>query len=448
MATEKVQLEEKMAACVMTEASGNTKALEDEMKELRERLSCAHEQEQMLTDVIEQKLQLEETIETLKAEMEQNKDAYNDKGSLEACYEQFRVEKTIEIEKLMTDLNQLQQQLMEKSDEVEEKDAMVAQFIEQKREVQETFDMFKADKENELTELNHQVGQLRAELKEKMCFIQEKEAMLSEVEQQKCEAESKLMEVRASKEKEVTSLNEEVKQIRAEIQEKLCGLEEKESMLTEVIQQKCELEEKFEIFKEEKENQARQLTQQIEELRNETQNRGNGTDGKANVTEEITQEKCVVEEQLQIFREEKENQIAKLMEDIGLLQSEMGEKVLILQDKENLLTETIQQKSELESFKMEKESEIQKLNDRMKELEVQLREKTSTAEEKENCLNEMIQLKCEAEEELKTYRLEKESEVEKLRRQLEKSCLEKDNVNQSLDSEDKQVMLLKAKVVK
>lgn len=447
MASEKVQLEEKMA-CVTTKASGNTKELEDEMKELRQRLSSAHEQERMLSDVIEQKLQLEETIETLKAEMEQNKDISNDKGSIEARYEQLGVEKEIEIKKIMEDLNQLQQQLKEKSDEVEEKDALVAQVIEQKRKVQETFDMFKVDTENERAELNQQVEQLRAELKEKMGFIQEKAAMLSEIEQQKCEADSNLLEVRASKEKEIASLNEEMEQIRVEIQEKLCGLEEKESMLTEVIQQKCELEEKFEIFKGEKENQARQLIQQMEELRSELQNRENGTDRKANVAEETTQEKYVVEEQLKIFREEKENQIAKLMEDIGLLQSEMEEKALILQEKEKLLSETFQQKSELESFKMEKESEIQKLNDRMKELEVQLREKTSTAEEKENCLNEMIQLKSDAEEELKTYRLEKESELEKLRRQLEESDLEKDNVNQSLDSEEKQVMLLKAKVVK
>lgn len=447
MASEKVQLEEKMA-CVMTKASGNTKELEDEMKELRQRLSSAHEQERMLSDVIEQKLQLEETIETLKAEMEQNKDTSNDKGSIETRYEQLGVEKEIEIKKIMEDLNQLQQQLKEKSDEVEEKDALVAQVIEQKRKVQETFDMFKVDTENERAELNQQVEQLRAELKEKMGFIQEKAAMLSEIEQQKCEADSNLLEVRASKEKEIASLNEEMEQIRAETQEKLCGLEEKESMLTEVIQQKCELEEKFEIFKGEKENQARQLIQQMEELRSELQNRENGTDGKANVAEETTQEKYVVEEQLKIFREEKENQIAKLMEDIGLLQSEMEEKALILQEKEKLLSETFQQKSELESFKMEKESEIQKLNDRMKELEVQLREKTSTAEEKENCLNEMIQLKSDAEEELKTYRLEKESELEKLRRQLEENDLEKDNVNQSLDSEEKQVMLLKAKVVK
>lgn len=447
MASEKVQLEEKMA-CVMTKASGNTKELEDEMKELRQRLSSAHEQERMLSDVIEQKLQLEETIETLKAEMEQNKDTSNDKGSIETRYEQLGVEKEIEIKKIMEDLNQLQQELKEKSDEVEEKDALVAQVIEQKRKVQETFDMFKVDTENERAELNQQVEQLRAELKEKMGFIQEKAAMLSEIEQQKCEADSNLLEVRASKEKEIASLNEEMEQIRAEIQEKLCGLEEKESMLTEVIQQKCELEEKFEIFKGEKENQARQLIQKMEELRSELQNRENGTDGKANVAEETTQEKYVVEEQLKIFREEKENQIAKLMEDIGLLQSEMEEKALILQEKEKLLSETFQQKSELESFKMEKESEIQKLNDRMKELEVQLREKTSTAEEKENCLNEMIQLKSDAEEELKTYRLEKESELEKLRRQLEENDLEKDNVNQSLDSEEKQVMLLKAKVVK
>lgn len=447
MASEKVQLEEKLA-CVMTKASGNTKELEDEMKELRQRLSSAHEQERMLSDVIEQKLQLEETIETLKAEMEQNKDISNDKGSIEARYEQLGVEKEIEIKKIMEDLNQLQQQLKEKSDEVEEKDALVAQVIEQKRKVQETFDMFKLDTENERAELNQQVEQLRAELKEKMGFIQEKAAMLSEIEQQKCEADSNLLEVRASKEKEIASLNEEMEQIRVEIQEKLCGLEEKESMLTEVIQQKCELEEKFEIFKGEKENQARQLIQQMEELRSELQNRENGTDRKANVAEETTQEKYVVEKQLKIFREEKENQIAKLMEDIGLLQSEMEEKALILQEKEKLLSETFQQKSELESFKMEKESEIQKLNDRMKELEVQLREKTSTAEEKENCLNEMIQLKSDAEEELKTYRLEKESELEKLRRQLEESDLEKDNVNQSLDSEEKQVMLLKAKVVK
>ena len=447
-AAEKVQFEERMV-CVREDAAVKTKELEDEVNQLKVKLCSADEQERMLTDIIEQKLELEETIEILKAENVQNKEFSEEKCSIEARFEQFKVEKETEIENLMAELTRLQQQLKERSNGVEEKDALLAQFVEQKRGEQGAFDLFKADKENELSEFNEQIEKLRAELKEKTSCIGEKEAMLTEVEQRKCETEKELEEVKASKESEVATLNQELEQIRTEIQEKLCSLEEKESMLTEVIQQKCFLEERFEEFKEEKEREASQMIKEVEKLQLETQNREDAANGTTSLLDEISQEKCAVEEQLNAFREEKEQQITKLTEDIEVLKSKLNEKELSLEEKESLLSETIRQKSELaDNFKMDKESELQKLNDRMKELEVQLQERTSMVEEKENLLNEMIQLKCEAEEKLKINGQEKEKEVEMLMQQLKNSEALKDDFNKSLDAEDKQVMLLTAKVVK
>ena len=432
---------------VREDAAVKTKELEDEVNQLKAKLCSADKQERMLTDIIKQKLELEETIENLKAENVQNKELSEEKCSIEARFEQFQVEKETEIENLVAELTRLQQQLKERSNGVEEKDAILAQVVEQKREVQEAFDLFKADKENELSEFNEQIEQLRDELKEKTSCIEEKEAIVTEVERVKCDIEKELEEVKASKESEVATLNQELEQIRAEIQEKLCSLEEKESRLTKVIEQKCDLEERFEAFKEEKEREASQMIEEVEQLQLETQNREDAANGKASLLDEVSQEKSAVEEQFNAFREEKEQQITKLTEDIEVLQSKLNEKELSLEEKESLLSEAIQQKSELNNFKIEKESEVQKLNDRMKELEVQLQERTSMVEEKENLLNEMIQLKCEAEEKLKINGQEKEKEVEKLMQQLENSEALKDDFNKSLDAEDKQVMLLTAKVV-
>ena len=267
----------------------------------------------------------------------------------------------------------------------------------------------------------------------------------------------------ASKTKE---LEDEVNRLK----EKLCSADEQERMVTDIIEQKLELEEtienlkaentqskelseekssiaaKLEQFKVEKETEIENLTVELtrlQQLRLETQNREDDANGKASLFDEVSQEKCAVEEQFNAFRQEKEHQITKLMEDIEVLQS----KVNGLQEKEN---ETIRQKSELDNFKMAKESEVQKLNERMKELEVHLQEKTNMVEEKDNFLNEIIQLKCEAEEKLKVYGQEKDKEIEKLMQQLEKSEALKDGYDKSLDptEEDKQVMLLTAKVVK
>ena len=63
-------------------------------------------------------------------------------------------------------------------------------------------------------------------------------------------------------------------------------------------------------------------------------------------------------------------------------------------------------------------------------------------------LNEVIQLKCEAEEKRTIYRQEKESEIEKLKEQLGKNMAEMEDFTQTLESEDKQVMLLRAEGVK
>lgn len=120
-AEEKLQVEEKLS-CGSGEAPVRTKDFEIQVNHLEERLCNADEQEQMLTQIIEQKLQLEENVEHLKAELVQGKENY------EARLEEFRTEKETEITQLTKELEHVKEQFKTASCKFEEKDV-----IEQKR---------------------------------------------------------------------------------------------------------------------------------------------------------------------------------------------------------------------------------------------------------------------------------------------------------------------------
>ena len=332
-AAEKIQLEEKVTFAKQ-ETSEKTKELEGQLEQMAERISRADEQEQMLTDVIEQKLHLEEHVEFLKAQQE--KEMSEQKLIIEARFEQLTTEKDNEIGKLLTQIENVQQLLTEKSRGVEEKEAMLTQVVEEKRIVEERLNILKAEKDSEIDTLNSEIEVLRDEAANKLRFIEERETVLAEFEKQKCEAMERYDKLKSSHDDEVKDLNQELEKVRAEMREAMADVEEKENMLTDV-------------------------------------------------------DKC-----------------------------------------------------ELESVKLE---EIQKTDDRLKDLENELCERTRTLEEKENLLNEIMQLKSEAEEKFEVLKQEKETEIEQLKQELQKTVTRDDHCNQTLDSEDKQVMLLKANVV-
>ena len=332
-AAEKIQLEEKVTFAKQ-ETSEKTKELEGQLEQIAERISRADEQEQMLTDVIEQKLHLEEHVEFLKAQQE--KEMSEQKLIIEARFEQLTTEKDNEIGKLLTEIENVQQLLTEKSRGVEEKEAMLIQVFEEKRIVEERLNILKAEKDGEIDTLNSEIEVLRDEAANKLRFIEERETVLAEFEKQKCEAMERYDKLKLSHDDEVKDLNQELEKVRAEMREAMADVEEKENMLTDV-------------------------------------------------------DKC-----------------------------------------------------ELESVKLE---EIQKIKDRLNDLENELCERTRTLEEKENLLNEIMQLKSEAEEKFEVLKQEKETEIEQLKQELQKTVTRDDHCNQTLDSEDKQVMLLKANVV-
>ena len=120
---EKRRFEERLS-CVSDEDSEKTRELQIQVKQLEERLSHADEQEQMLTQVIEQKLLLEENLEHLKAELAQSKECY------EVRSEEFKTEQEAKITQLTKELEHVKKQLQTASSEFGEKEV-----IQQKRDV-------------------------------------------------------------------------------------------------------------------------------------------------------------------------------------------------------------------------------------------------------------------------------------------------------------------------
>ena len=375
-AAEKVQLGEKVTFAKQ-ETSEKTKELEGQLEQMAERISRADEQEQMLTDVIEQKLHLEEHVELLKAQQE--KEMSEQKLIIEARFEQLTTEKDNEIGKLLTEIENVQQLLTEKSRDVEE----------EKLIIEARFEQLTTEKDNEIGKLLTEIENVQQLLTEKSRGVEEKEAMLTQVFEEKRIVEERLNILKAEKDGEIDKLNSEIEVLRDEAANKLLFIEERETVLAEFEKQKCEAMERYDKLKSSHDDEVKDLNQELEKVR-----------------------------------------------------AEMREAMADVEEKENMLTDV--DKCELESVKLE---EIQKTDDRLKDLENELCERTRTLEEKENVLNEMMQLKSEAEEKFEVLKQEKETEIEQLKQELQKTVTRDDHCIQTLDSEDKQVMLLKANVV-
>ena len=213
-------------------------------------------------------------------------------------------------------------------------------------------------------------------------------------------------------------------------------------MLTQVFEEKRIVEERLNILKAEKDGEIDTLNSEIEVLRDEVANKLRFIEERETVLAEFEKQKCEAMERCDKLKSSHDDEVKDLNQELEKVRAELREAMADVEEKENMLTNV--DNCELESVKFE---EIQKIDDRFKDLENELCERTRTLEEKENLLNEMMQLKSEVEEKFEVLKQEKETEIEQLKQELQKAVTREDHCNQTLDSEDKQVMLLKANVV-
>ena len=136
MACVKMERLEESLSSVKEDASVKMKELEIELETLKGKLSDEDQNKRMLAEVNEQKGNLEEIVARLETELAQRKDLNEDKCSIEARFKQFKEEKEAEIMELKKEIQGLQDQRNISSYGVEEKDMMMEQMIDQKREME------------------------------------------------------------------------------------------------------------------------------------------------------------------------------------------------------------------------------------------------------------------------------------------------------------------------
>ena len=262
------------------------------------------------------------------------------------------------------------------------------------------------------------------------------------VEEEKLTIEARFEQLTTEKDNEIGKLLTEIENVQQLLTEKSRGVEEKEAMLTQVFEEKRIVEERLNILKAEKDGEIDKLNSEIEVLRDEAANKLRFIEERETVLAEFEKQKCEAMERCDKLKSSHDDEVKDLNQELEKVRAEMREAMADVEEKESMLTDV--DKCELESLKLE---EIQKIKDRLKDLENELCERTRTLEEKENLLNEMMQLKSEAEEKFEVLKQEKETEIEQLKQELQKTVTRDDHCHQTLDSEDKQVMLLKANVV-
>ena len=136
MACVKMERLEESLSSVKEDASVKMKELEIELETLKGKLSDEDQNKRMLAEVNEQKGNLEEIVARLETELAQRKDLNEDKCNIEARFKQFKEEKEAEIMELKKEIQGLQDQRNISSYGVEEKDMMMEQMIDQKREME------------------------------------------------------------------------------------------------------------------------------------------------------------------------------------------------------------------------------------------------------------------------------------------------------------------------
>ncbi|XP_068683876.1 centromere-associated protein E-like isoform X2 [Montipora foliosa] len=230
---------------------------------------------------------------------------------------------------------------------------------------------------------------------------------LSHSEGEKMRSEERVSVIIGEATDRTNELDNEIKELR----EKLSIADEQERMLTDVIEQKLELEEtfenlkaendqRFEVFKQEKQREVSQLVQEIEQLRSKIEESKTSEYKNANLPDENSKKEQTFERQISLFKKEKDEEIAKLTADIELLHQTLDEKRCSLEEKERLLKETMQGKSELDTLKSDLTVDLEKMIDEKKEVEQMLDRVKKERDEIKNDLSESISDSVELQKEM------------------------------------------------
>ncbi|KAJ7371492.1 hypothetical protein OS493_025393 [Desmophyllum pertusum] len=397
-AEEKLRFEEKLSRA--REDSVKANELEIRVKEMEGRLSNVDEQERMLTEIIEQKLQLEENVEQLKAEVAQSQVIVDEKCNIEArLFEKFKADKESEVTKLTKELEELQEQLKTRSCGFEEKDMMVVQVIEQKREV-----------ETKMSELQIQLERMNNEK-------EEYEQTLNRVKKERDEIKNDLSESitdSAEFQKDLLDMQQKVKRYKEHMRELESELEQREAAI-------ISHEEKTEGLQNQLSQALEKIEQSSRDINDETTSEEESSNGQK--VEEIEHDTLRVEKQ----------RAKEFAEECNSLKCSL---------------ETLSNRNDvLEDEAKSMQREVTELQQRIKGLESQLIESKQACEvskeqlvtEKEKCeglvkeLNEHKSTECRAKELPASFSFE--VELQKVKRESEelvKELAEERKANETL----------------
>ncbi|KAL9963272.1 hypothetical protein ACROYT_G032456 [Oculina patagonica] len=401
-AEEKLQFEG--LALAKEEASVKVQQLEIQVKEMEERFSNVDDQEGMLTQVIEEKLHLEESkkeeVGSLKLALEKSE---LEKSRLEENLETWK-EKYASLE---SDVAQLQSELLTAA---EEKLQFEGSYT-WKKAKEEVGSLKMALEESELEK-----GRLEENLetwKEKYASLESDVAQLQS-DLLSAAAEKLQFEERLALAKEEASVKVQELEIQLkEVEERLSSADEQERMLTQVIEEKSLLEENverlktelaqskesyegncnnetsFEEFKTEKETEIAQLTKELEQLK-----------------EQRKAESCEFEEQEMAGRRRQENvKVSDLEVQLEIIVNEKKEceqtleRVKMERDEiKNDLSESISDNAELQKDMLDLQQKVKRYKEHIRELESELEQSMAAitsheqkTEELQNELNEALE---------------------------------------------------------
>ncbi|XP_022801236.1 kinesin-like protein KIN-7I [Stylophora pistillata] len=468
------------------EASERIRQLELQVKEMGERLSGVKEQERRLTEAIEEKVQLEESkklevacLEEALDEMTKEKGRLDEtlqlwkdkcailetivalskeeKPSLEEKMASAREEASVKIKKLEEQVKEMEDRLKS----VDGQEGMLTEVIEQKLQLEENHKVevtslkkTLASLEGALDEVTKEKGRLDEALqqwKDKCASLETNEALSKE---EKLCLEEKMAFVGEEASEKIRKLEEQVK----EMEERLANVDEQEGMLTEVIEQKLQLEENHKVEVTSLKKALEEIAQEKESIESWKEKCASLESDLRRLQEEIT---CVERER---ERSKLEESLSIVKEDTSVKMKEMGKGKLSNEDENKImLAEVTEQRVNLEDivtpletdaaqgkelseqtrnikacfeqFKEEKDEEIMQLKKDIQELQDERNITSCGVEEKDTLLEQIIEQKQELEAKMSDLQVQLENvinekeEYEQLLIQVKK---EKDEIKNDL----------------
>ena len=249
-AEEKLRFEEKLS-CAGEEASEQIKKLEGQLKEMEERLTSVNKQEGMLTELIEQKLQLEENhkmeVTSLRTTLEQiTQEKEHFEGSLGSWKEKCG-SLEIDVSRLHNEIASAEKEKLQFDERLScAKDEASVKMKELEIELEEMKGRFSDvdEKERMLAEVTEQ----KLCLEETVVRLEAEVAQNKEISEEKCNIEAHFERFKAEKESEIAQLRKELQELQDQLKISSCGFEEKDMMMTQVVGEKRQMEAKMVRF--------------------------------------------------------------------------------------------------------------------------------------------------------------------------------------------------------